>query len=83
MLEDACALTGVPEEMLKAALDEEETARAERDEDSFLCLLDTPTITDTDEERLRRIVGGITDQGRFFNVSAGVITEIDSQSCSG
>lgn len=40
-------------------------------------------ITDTDEERLRRIVGGITDQGRFFNVSAGVITEIDSQSCSG
>lgn len=40
-------------------------------------------ITDTDEERLRRIVGGITDEGRFFNVSAGVITEIDSQSCSG
>ena len=48
-VEDVCALTGVPEEMLKAALDEEETARAERDEDAFLCLLDTPTITDTDE----------------------------------
>lgn len=48
-VEDVCALTGVPEEMLKAALDEEETARFERDEDVMLCLLDTPTITDTDE----------------------------------
>ena len=48
-LEDACALTGVPEEMLRAALDEEETARVERDEGALLCLLDTPTITDTDE----------------------------------
>lgn len=48
-VEDVCSLTGVPEEMLKAALDEEETARVERDEGCFLCLLDTPTITDTDE----------------------------------
>ena len=48
-LEDACAMTGVPEEMLRAALDEEETARVERDEGALLCLLDTPTITDTDE----------------------------------
>ena len=48
-LEDVCALTGVPEEMLRAALDEEETARVERDEGALLCLLDTPTITDTDE----------------------------------
>lgn len=48
-VEDACALTGLPEEMLKAALDEEETARIERDEGTFMCLLDTPTITDTDE----------------------------------
>lgn len=32
-------------------------------------------ITDTDEVRLRGIVGGITDQGRFFNVKGGVITE--------
>ena len=48
-LEDVCALTEIPEEMLKAALDEEETARIERDEGAFLCLLDTPTITDTDE----------------------------------
>ena len=48
-LEDVCALTEIPEEMLKAALDEEEAARIERDEGAFLCLLDTPTITDTDE----------------------------------
>ena len=48
-LEDACAMTGIPEEMLRAALDEEETARVERDEGALLCLLDTPTITDTDE----------------------------------
>lgn len=48
-LEDVCSMTGVPEEMLRAALDEEETARVERDEGALLCLLDTPTITDTDE----------------------------------
>ncbi len=48
-LEDACAMTGVPEEMLRAALDEEEAARVERDEGALLCLLDTPTISDTDE----------------------------------
>lgn len=34
-------------------------------------------ITDTDRERLRRTVGGITDQGSFFNVASGVITEIN------
>lgn len=48
-VEDACVFTGLAEEMLKAALDEEETARVERDEGALLCLLDTPTITDTDE----------------------------------
>lgn len=48
-VEDAVALTGIPEEMLKAALDEEETARCERDEGAFMCLVDSPTITDTDE----------------------------------
>ena len=48
-LEDVCVMTGIPEEMLRAALDEEETARVERDEGALLCLLDTPTITDTDE----------------------------------
>ena len=48
-IEDVVALTGIPEEMLKAALDEEETARLERDDGVTLCLIDTPTITDTDE----------------------------------
>lgn len=48
-VEDVAALTGMSEEMLKAALDEEETARCERDDGTFLCLLDTPTITDTDD----------------------------------
>ena len=48
-VEDVCALTGVAEEMIKAALDEEETARVERDDGNFLCLLDTPTITDTED----------------------------------
>jgi magnesium transporter len=48
-VEDICTLTGIPEEMLKAALDEEETARFERDDGAFMCLVDTPTITDTDE----------------------------------
>ena len=48
-IDDVYALTGVPEEMLKAALDEEETARFERDDEMFLCLLDTPIITDMDD----------------------------------
>lgn len=48
-VEDACAATGIAEEFLKAALDEEETARIERDEGVLLCLLDTPTITETDD----------------------------------
>ncbi len=48
-VEDVTLFTGIPEEMLKAALDEEEPARAEQDEENFLCLLDTPTITDTDK----------------------------------
>ena len=48
-IDDVCALTDVPEEMLKAALDEEETARFERDDGIFLCLLDTPIITDVDD----------------------------------
>lgn len=48
-VEDVTALTGIPEEMLKAALDEEETARCEKDDGAFMCLLDTPTMTDTDD----------------------------------
>lgn len=48
-IEDAALLSGIPEETLKAALDEEETARIERDDGYYMCLIDTPTITDTDE----------------------------------
>ena len=48
-VEDVSLFTGIPEEMIKAALDEEERARAEQDEENFLCLLDTPTITDTED----------------------------------
>ena len=38
-IEDVTAITGIPEETLKAALDEEETARIERDDGYFMCLL--------------------------------------------
>ena len=48
-IEDVALLSGIPEDVLKAALDEEETARIERDDGYFMCLIDTPTITDTDE----------------------------------
>lgn len=48
-IEDAALITGISEETLKAALDEEESARIERDDGYFMCLIDTPTITDTDE----------------------------------
>ena len=48
-IEETAAATGIPEDMLKAALDEEETARFERDEGNTLVLLDTPIITDSDE----------------------------------
>lgn len=40
-------------------------------------------ITDTDEGRLRGIVGGITDEGRFFHVSGGVVTEQGQEICNG
>lgn len=48
-VEDVVALTGVAEEMLKAALDEEEPARIERDGETYLCLMDTPAIKETDD----------------------------------
>lgn len=48
-VEDVCLFTGMPDEMLKAALDEEETARFERDDGVTMYLLDTPIITDTDD----------------------------------
>lgn len=48
-VEDAAALTGIPEEMIKAALDEEESARAESDEGNSMFLVDTPIMYDTEE----------------------------------
>ena len=48
-VEDVSALTGIPDEMLKAALDEQETARFERDDEICMYLFDTPIITDTDD----------------------------------
>lgn len=48
-IEDVALITGISEEMLKAALDEEETARMERDGDVLLCLVDTPSISDTED----------------------------------
>ena len=48
-IEDIAALTGIDETLLKAALDEEESARLERDDNVIMCLMDTPVITDTDE----------------------------------
>lgn len=43
-IEYVCSYSGVPEEMLKAALDDEETARIDRDDDWLLTLFDIPTI---------------------------------------
>ncbi|MBQ9081764.1 MAG: magnesium transporter CorA family protein [Clostridia bacterium] len=48
-VEDIVALTGIPEEMIKAALDEEETARVEIDEGNSMFLVDTPIMRDTEE----------------------------------
>lgn len=48
-VEDAAAFTGIPEEMIKAALDEEETARSEYDEGNSMFLMDTPIMYDTEE----------------------------------
>lgn len=48
-VEDIVALTGIPEEMIKAALDEEETARVEIDEGNSMFLMDTPIMRDTEE----------------------------------
>lgn len=46
--EDVAALTGVPEDMIKAALDEEERARTEADEGCTMFVLDCPVIEESD-----------------------------------
>lgn len=48
-VEDVMTLTGIPEEMLKAALDAEETARVEVDDGNSMFLVDTPVMRDTEE----------------------------------
>lgn len=47
-VEDIVSITGVPEEMIKAPLDQDERARLEIDEGCSLFILDTPTLTEGD-----------------------------------
>ncbi len=48
-VEDVVACTGIPEEMLKAALDEEESARVEVDEGATMYIVDSPMLVDTED----------------------------------
>lgn len=48
-VEDIHELSGIPEELLKAALDEEESARVEMDEGAVMYIVDSPMLVDTDE----------------------------------
>ncbi len=47
--EEVCAVSGVPEDMLKAALDEEERARTEFDDGSSMFIVDCPMLEENDE----------------------------------
>lgn len=47
-VERVCAETGVPEDMIKAALDEEEMARTEIDEGCSLFVVDCPVMEESD-----------------------------------
>ena len=47
--EDIAALTGISEDMLKAALDEEERARTEFDDGNAMFIVDCPLIEENDE----------------------------------
>ena len=47
--EDIAAVTGIPEDMIKAALDEEERARTEIDDGNFMFIVDCPLIEENDE----------------------------------
>lgn len=42
--EDVAAVSGVPEDMIKAALDEEERARSEFDEGCSMFIIDCPVL---------------------------------------
>ena len=48
-VEDIRELSGIPEEMLKAALDEEESARVDTDEGATMYVVDSPMMVDTEE----------------------------------
>lgn len=48
-VEDIVSFTGIPEEMIKAALDEEESARSEHDDGNSMFLVDTPIMYDTED----------------------------------
>ena len=47
--EDIAAVTGISEDMLKAALDEEERARTEFDDGNAMFIVDCPLIEENDE----------------------------------
>ena len=47
--EDVAALTGISEDMIKAALDEEERARTEFDDGNAMFIVDCPLIEENDE----------------------------------
>ena len=46
--EDVAQLSGIPEDMIKAALDEEERARTEFDDGNSMFIVDCPLIVDSD-----------------------------------
>jgi magnesium transporter len=48
-VEDVCSFSGIPEETLKAALDEEERARTDFDDGNFLFLVDVPMIEEDED----------------------------------
>ena len=47
-VEKVCAETGIPEDMIKAALDEEEMARTENDDGCSMFVVDCPVIEESD-----------------------------------
>lgn len=47
--EDVAQLSGIPEDMIKAALDEEERARTEFDDGNSMFIVDCPLIVDSDD----------------------------------
>ncbi len=48
-VEDVVAFSGIPEELVKAALDEEESARIEIDEGATMYIVDSPMLVDTED----------------------------------